>query len=284
MLVLLLVPVAIALVALSRAYGEVDDDFLVVWSDAHGLELTPTNRPMVRWYLRNARVLRTWGALAGIFLPALAAGALDGESQVPQSWTWIFVGYLAGALYAELSLVRPIGPGPRSASIVPRDLEQYLPARVLRAQRGLGVAVVAGALVVGVLPFGDRLSEGTPLNTAVIVAMGLVASAFAVGLERLQRRLVQRPQPFTDPELVAADDAIRSQSVHSLAGAGLAILLLFAGSVCWAMAQSDVQVLRWVMWVPGLLSFLAALYACLYYGHRAWRVRRPAQAGDLRTS
>ena len=59
----------LVLVVLSRAYGDVDDDFLVEWSRAHGLRLTPTNQPMVRWYLRNARVLRTWGALAGIFLP-----------------------------------------------------------------------------------------------------------------------------------------------------------------------------------------------------------------------
>jgi hypothetical protein len=283
MLALLIIPVALVLVVLSRAYGEVDDDFLVEWSEAHGLHLTPVNRPMVRWYLRNARVLRTWGALAGIFLPALAAAALNGQPQVPQGWTWIFVGYLVGALYAELSLVRPIGPGPRAASIVPRDLEHYLPRPLVRAQRGVGVATVIGALVVGVLPYGERSPGGAP-NTAVVVALGLVAAAFAVGLERLQRWLVERPQPFVDPELLAADDAIRSQSVHSLAGAGLAILLLLAGSVCWAMAQSDVQVLRWVMWVPGLLSFLVALYVCLYYGHRAWRVRRPARAGDLRTS
>ena len=102
-----------------------------------------------------------------------------------------------------------------------------------------------------------------------------------MGLERLQRWLIERPQPFTDPALLAADDAIRSQSVHSLAGSGIAVLLLLAGTICWAMSASDVQVLRWVMWVPAVLSFLAALYACLYYGHRAWRVRRPTTTRRL---
>ncbi len=282
MAALLLLPLALVLVALSRAYGEVDDDFLDEWSRAHALELTDANRPMVRWYLRNARVLRTWGALAGIFLPSLAAAAFGADIRVPQDWVWIFVGYLVGALYAELSLVRPRGAGRRAASIVPRELSSYLPARLLRAQRGLGVGTVAGALVVGVLPFGGH---GGPLpNTAVVMGVGLGAAAVAVGLERLQRWLVERPQPLTDPDLVAADDAIRSQSVHSLAGSGLAVLLLLAGSVCLAMAQSDVQVLRWTMWVPGATSFVAALYACLYFGHRAWRVTRPAVGTGWRTT
>lgn len=58
------------------------------------------------------------------------------------------------------------------------------------------------------------------------------------------------------------------------------MLLLLVGSMCWAMAQSDVQLLRWTMWVPAVLSSLVAVVLCLHYGHRAWRVRRamrPAQ-------
>src|SRR5688500_19147078 len=89
----LLIPLALALVALSRAYAEVDDELLVEWAAAHALTLTPANRPMVRWYLRNARVLRTWGALAGLGLPPLAfAPSGLAETRGPQAWTWIFVG------------------------------------------------------------------------------------------------------------------------------------------------------------------------------------------------
>lgn len=282
MALFVLIPLVIGLVALSRAYAEVDDEFLREWSAAHALTLTPANRPMVRWYLRNARVLRTWGVLAGLGLPPLTFAAFGiGGTRVPQDWTWIFVGYLVGALYAEVSLVRPMGSGPRAASIVPRDLDQYLPVRMLRVQRGLGIFTVVASLTAGFLPYGER-SQGLNLpNTAVVLALGLVAGLFAVGLERLQRWLVERPQPFTDPELIAADDAIRSQSVHSLAGSGIAVLLLLAGSVCWAMANSDVQVFRWTMWAPGLFSFMAALYACMYFGHRAWRVRRPRTSPRL---
>ena len=43
--------------------------------------------------------------------------------------------------------------------------------------------------------------------------------------------MVRRPQPFTSPSLVAADDAIRAQSVHAIAGAGLALLLVALSGV-----------------------------------------------------
>ena len=282
MFVALLIPVVVVAVVLARAYGEVDDEFLAEWSAAHGLTLTPRNRPMVRWYLRNARVLRTWGALAGIFVPPLVVFTFGLRARVPQDWTWVFVGYLVGALYAELSLVRPVDPARRSASLVPRELESYLPRKLLRAQRALGVSAVVGAFLVAFLPYDFNDTGGWPNRTFVLV-IGVATAAFAVALERLQRWLVRRPQPFSDPELLVADDAIRAQSAHSLAGSGLAVLLLLNGGICWALAVSDVQILRWTMWIPGVFSFFAALYACLYYGHRAWRVRRPV-AGSLGVS
>ena len=68
---------------------------------------------------------------------------------------------------------------------------------------------------------------------------------------------MQRPQPFTAPELVAADDAIRSQAVHSLAGSSLAIQLMCLGGMMFVLQRSDVQVLRWTMWVAGLLCGVA---------------------------
>lgn len=284
MTVLLGIPLAVALVALLRAYRDVGDAVVTEWADAHALTLTAANRPMVQWYLHTARVLRTWGALAGAFLPSLWAAALGDEVRLPQSWTWVFVGYLVGALYAELSLVRPVGAARRTASLVPRELEGYLPARLVRLQRGLGVASVAGALLVGFLPYGERSDLALLPNSSVVIAMAAVAAGFAVALERLQRWLVQRPQPFVEADLIAADDAIRSQSLHSLAGSGIAVLLLFLSTLCWAMAASDVQVLRWTMWVPGFFGFLAALWACQYYGHRAWRVRRALPGAWVRTS
>ncbi|MEA2828526.1 MAG: hypothetical protein QOG43_2965 [Actinomycetota bacterium] len=269
-----LICLAVVLGALLRAHREVDHQFIGEWAGAHGLTLTAENRPMVGWYLRTARLLRTWGALSGLFLAPIVLSSFGFYSHA--FWgIWIFLGYLAGALYAELSLVRVATDGERTASLVPRELADYLPRRLLVAQRGLGLLIAAGAGAAAVLPYGDRSPESFSVHGDGVLAAGLVGVAFTIGLERVQRWVVQRPQPFTEPALVAADDAIRAQSVHSLAGSGLAVLLVLNSFIAWALAVSDVQILRWTMWVPSGFGFPAALAVCLYYGHRAWWVQRP---------
>ncbi|MGH9156725.1 MAG: hypothetical protein ACRD1K_13015 [Acidimicrobiales bacterium] len=61
------------------------------------------------------------------------------------------VQYLSGALYSEVSLVRRGGSGRRSASLVPRDLGDYLPARLVRLQRGLAGAALTGIASMGLI-------------------------------------------------------------------------------------------------------------------------------------
>ncbi|MEA2686220.1 MAG: hypothetical protein QOE93_1415, partial [Actinomycetota bacterium] len=257
MIIMFLICLTIVVLALQRAHREVDDKFVDVWAQAHALTLTSENRPMVSWYLRTARLLRTWGALGGLFLPPIVLAALgfDAGAVFP---IWIFLGYLAGALYAELSLVRPV-QGDRTASLVPRDLADYLPRRLLIAQRGLGILIGAGSILAAIAPYGNRTTKGLGLHGAGVLAVGLVGVASSICLERVQRWVVRRPQPFTEPALVAADDAIRAQSVHSLAGSGLAALLVLNTLVAWALAVSDVQVLRWTMWIPSGFGFPIAM-------------------------
>jgi hypothetical protein len=40
-----------------------------------------------------------------------------------------------------------------------------------------------------------------------------------------QRYVLRRPQPHAEPDRLAADDAIRSRSMHVLAGAGMTLVL-----------------------------------------------------------
>jgi len=284
-------PLAIALVlavsvpvVLARAYAKVSDELLAEWADAHGVELTPESMQMVARYLRRSRVLRTWGALAGLFLPTLVELALNGRVQLLGFGTdgnaapyagpiWGFLGYLVGSLYAEVSLARPLDQARRSASLVPRELADYLPRRLLLAQRALGIAAVLGVLALGLVPYDSR--EAAEPEWLSLLTGAAVFAAFAVGLEALERWLVRRPQPFTSPSVVAADDAIRAQSVHSLAGSGLALLLVLCSGICVGLAASDVDLLRWTMWLPALVAFFLSIRACLEIGHRGWRVRRP---------
>jgi hypothetical protein len=260
------------------------EEKLVHWARARGLELTPENRPLVARYLRRARVLPICGALVAVVLPTIVELALHGElvilgfhsdgSSAPYAGPFeAYIGYLLGALVAELSLARPRAPGRRSASLVPRELGAYLPRRLLRAQRALGVAVVAGVLVTALVPYPSPASEPDGWELATGVAF---FGAFAVGLEALERWIVRRPQPFIEPSLVAADDAIRAQSVHALAGAGLALLLVALSGLLVVLTASDVEVLTWTMWLPALAAFVLSVRACLDIGQQPWSVRRRA--------
>lgn len=283
MLLNFLIPLLISAVIVSwvvrKARVAVDTGYVEDWAQAHALALTPGNRPMVHWYLHTARLLRTLGALAGFFLPPLLGSAFGSQALKDAAFPLVFVGYFAGALYAELSLVRPAGDR-RVAVLTPREVSDYLPRRLLVAQLVVpAIAVVAG--VAATFLSYDRAERsgltGSPRVLGVIVAVTAVIVGLA--LERIERWLVQRPQPFSTPDMLAADDAIRSQSVHSVAGSGLAIVLASLATALFALAISDVQFLRWTMPFAALACFVGSIWVCLYYGHRAWRVRRAVLAG-----
>jgi hypothetical protein len=211
------------------------EERLVHWAQERGFELTPENRPVVARYLRRARLLPTLGALVGVLLPAVVELIWHGElvilgfhsdgSGAPYAGPFeAYIGYLLGALCAEVSLARPRDPARRSASLVRRDLDSYQPRRLRLAQRA--------------------------------------------------RWIVRRPQPFTSPSLVAADDAIRAQSVHALAGSGLALLLVALSGVFAVLTVSDVDLLNWTMWLPAVAAFVLSILACRDIGQQPWRVRR----------
>lgn len=73
--------------------------------------------------------------------------------------------------------------------------------------------------------------------------------------------------------MLKADDAIRRQSVHSIAGAGMGLQWLLASVALWALAGSDVEVLRWTMWLPAILAWIIALTRCTYYDSGVWQRR-----------
>jgi hypothetical protein len=262
----------------ARAMGE---EHLEQWANARGLELTPENRPVVARYLRRARWLPVLGALIAVVLPTVVELIRSGElvilgfhsdgSGAPYAGPMeAYIGYLLGALCAELSLARPMGAARRAASLSPRDLAAYLPRRLLLAQRSLGVAVVAGTPVIGLVPY----PPASETDWAVLAGGAVFFGAFAVALEALERWVVRRPQPFTSPSLVAADDAIRAQSVHAIAGAGLALLLVTLSGLFVVLTASDVDLLNATMWLPALVAFVLSIRACRDIGQQPWHVRR----------
>lgn len=273
-LVGLAVLLIVGLAFIARAYAQIDARFVAEWSQAHALELTSANRPMVWWYLRNARVLRTVGVLAGMLLPTLGGLALGlGQANgIRVTFVWPFVGYLFAALYAELTLTRPMAAS-AGASLVPRILSDYLPSRLIWMQRVLGSTALLLTVIVVAVPL--RPEASALRRSDLWFALPVAAAAVAVVLERIQSWVVQRPQPLVASDLVAADDAIRSQSVHSLSGSGMAIQLLAIAQLFVLLGDGQLPPLvRNVLVLVGATGYLAAICCCLYYGHRAWRVRR----------
>jgi hypothetical protein len=269
---------------LFRAY-RFDDSSVDRWARDHDLELTPESRPVVRRHLRRAGLCRTWGGVAGAVLPTLIDYVANGRVQVlgfgtdgesaPLGFGTIFVGYLLGALAAEVSTVRPVAAERRAASLIRRDLEDYLPRRLVLAQRALAVAAALGMVVAALLPYPDSLSVPSDAGVAAIAA-GILA--FAAGLEAVERWLVRRPQPFTSAALVTADDAIRAQSIRAMAGAGMALLLLLCSGVSLALAASDVAALHITMLVPAVGCLLGSIVAVGDVSESRWRVRRSVRA------
>ena len=271
--------------ALVRAY-RFDEGALERWAGDHDVELTPENRPLVARYLRRARVLRAWGGVAGAVLPSLIEFAATGRVQVlgfgtdgdsaPLGFGTIFVGYLLGALYAEVTTARPVPRERRTASLVRRELEDYLPRRLMLAQRYLAAAGALGIVATGLVPYPGSFSHPS-MPELVAIAAGVLI--FGAGVEALERWMVRRPQPYTKPSLVAADDAIRAQSIRAVAGAALALLLLFCCGVSLALQASEPAILRVAMIAPAVVCLLASLVAVQDVTGSRWRVRRSARPG-----
>jgi hypothetical protein len=234
--------------------------------------------------VRRADLFRAWGAIGGALVPSVFDYVINGRVQVlgfgtdgesaPLGFGSIFVGYLVGAVLCEASLVRrPQGPR-RVALLDRRELAAYLPRWVILAQRVAAAGAAAGAIAIAAVPFPDGTSKPGGL---VLAVSALLVLAFGAALEAVERWLVRRPQPFTAPDLVAADDEVRANSIRAVAGAGLALLLLMCSGVSLVLQASDVDVLRTAMVVPAVLCLVSSLLAYTRISNGAWRVRRPSR-------
>jgi hypothetical protein len=265
--------------ALQRAY-RLPEVFVEKWAADRGVELTPETRPPITGYLRSVRVMRTWGGVVGAIVPSLAEWALTGRVQVlgfgtdgesaPLGFGTIFVGYLVGVLVAEIRHPRAAGSR-RVASLARRELRDYLPARTVHEQRALAATSALGTLAIGVLPYPPATSNPGPLGLA---AAAVLVVGFAIGAEAIERWLVRRPQPFESAAAVAADDAVRAQSIQAFAGAALALLSLYCCGIALVWQASTVPVLQALMIVPAVILLIASLAACRGIGEGSWIVRR----------
>jgi hypothetical protein len=209
----------------SRAY---------LWADRRSLTLTDRSVPFVDTYLRNARALR-FVCAAGALLLATAWSYGTAIDLGGIFYAWVLAGYLVGSVWAELSLARVPAAPTREASLRVRDPRAYVRGWLFAAQFVLPVALAALALYALA---NDPLPDHRPMTsvtrwtvdnarTHAIVAGGLGLVSLAVTV-LAQRHIVRRPQPRSEPDLVAADEAMRTSAVHVLGVTHVVLCLLLA--------------------------------------------------------
>ena len=274
-LVYLVLPASVVLLRAFRFPGETQ---LAQWARTYGVELTDDNRPVVIGYLRTTRRFRALGGAAGWsiggLLPLLISPPLPpGISGMHLA----LAGYFGGAALAELRFSRRgTGPTPRRASLVPREMDDYVGPWVRRVS---WVAVALAVTLLGVYAGLDRVGDGG--RPAIEVLPGVLGAATVVAVATwAQRRLVNRPQPLSAPDLVAADDALRASSASTAAGAGIISALLALSHVLSSiLLATRAWPVRWLIVVAGMgiLALVVASLVSVFHPEPWWFGRRHAQ-------
>jgi uncharacterized membrane protein len=273
------VSAVLALVACVSAAISPGDQRVSSWSSRHGLALTDSNRSLIASYLRRTRSLQVAGGALGWLSSPVYIALTARPFPLGDSWVVLAVaGYLLGAAIAEVTFLRQpqFRSAVRVAALAPRALSDYVPGAMMWAIRTLPVATVVLAVIYAVLPKNpERVIDP---SLAFMFAASVLVVALAVLIEWFLRTIVVRPQPAITNDLIAADDAIRAASIHSLSAAGLALMLLSTG---WALVSlggvsASTQLGELLPWF-GVACDLGALVAWIGLGHlTAWRVRREA--------
>lgn len=200
-----------ALSAIER--GRVSRHRLRAFARRHRLTVTVDNGDRVIRYLATTRRWRTTGLVVGLLV---SVGWALSQGGVQVNFLALFAGWFVGALVAEVRLARTSFGPRRVASLASRSPGLYLPRTAWWLVPALAVASVAAAVYAWV-------RAGVPEPTVGLLAGAAVA--IAVVVNRVQARVVGRAQPAEAPDVVAADDAIRSRSLHVLTGGGATLVV-----------------------------------------------------------
>jgi hypothetical protein len=194
------------------------------WAERFGAPLTEETVPYLQAHLRHGLRWRH-GLGAAVFV---ATSLLPGVASI--AWRtstprWIalvgFGGYLVGATAAELRRwAMPAGRSGRAA-LVSRRVTDYVPAWPLRIIGVVSIVVAASAAVAmharRIDPDSARYGESATTLLAGVAAVACVVVLVGVTL----LTIAGRRQSSDSPELLRADEALRSHSAHIVAALAL---------------------------------------------------------------
>lgn len=236
------------------------------------LTITPGNGNQVVCYLAITRRWRVAALIAAylLWLGYLLLDTADGRV-LRLDLLYLLAAWFVGAVIAEARLARRPAGVRRRASLLPRQPAAYLS----RSARLAMPAALLCSVLVAVLTLAAALTgrefEPRPAGFGFGSAVIVTALVWAV-----RREVLGRPQPADLPaDQLAADDAIRSRSLHVLAGAGTALVLYAVGYQLQAFADyppGSAAALLVVAAVP--LPLVAPLLGWAV-ATASWAVRRP---------
>lgn len=242
------------------------------------LQITPDNGDRVIRYLAVTRRWRAGGVLVAVALGVLwvTIANLGGSTDLFSgdiNFLQLFAGWFIGAIMAEARLSRTPADQRRHASLRPRDPSMYLPA----VTRLAVPAVLAVSMAIGLLTVVLALLDRAP-DAALAVTAQAAALIVAVVVATVGRHILTRPQPLLPANQLAADDAVRSRSLHALAGSGVALILYAIISQLTAIAAALPDQPADLATGAGLVLVLAAPLLGWWLATWPWAVRRDADA------
>jgi hypothetical protein len=217
-LILVFALLATSAVLVTFADGTVSRSRVERFARRQRLPITAGNGNQVIRYLATTRRWRTMGFLAGILASQIGAPP---ETIIHFNFIVIFAGWFLGALVAEVRVAHLEYGSVRAASLLPRRPGRYV--------RRFAWALVPAAAVVALATGAATAAAGTvgwarpdwPAAGAWLAAALVLAAA----VRAVQHAVLGRPQPLAPPDILAADDGMRSRSLHVLSGGGAAVVL-----------------------------------------------------------
>lgn len=231
-LLVILALVLVGVLILAPNGGPVGRERVDRFADRHALTITPVNGPLVVQALGTTHRWRRFGLASGLLLASLWA-LQDGRLSINLVAT--FVGWFAGAVFAEWRISPPAPSGTRRRA----DLRGRTIASYLTAPNRVALAVVLGLLATTAAAAGviDLPDPGRRTEWLAGVAASVLGAA---ALWAVTRRIVDRPRPNGPQDILDADDALRAHSLTVIAGSALALATLpladFSGTIVGRLA------------------------------------------------
>lgn len=246
---IVIVGVLVLMVAIV-ARGSRPERLLAWFCFQYDIEPAGAARDRVLRYLRRTRRWRVAGAVGGIAVSS-ASRIWLGIHEL-DLFTSLFGGWFVAGILAELTSDWPESVGRRAASLAPRRLADFLPPM---ARHVLTVAgITATAAVTFALGIGTDTAllhrSAHPLSRQQGITGAVVAISISVIAWLGILRTLRKPYPVDDPDLDAAEYAIRIASVVRVV-AGWSVLL-FLVAIRLARATAAVARSPW-SWPPGIV-------------------------------